>query len=231
VVRSIVVPKSIAGNEVGDPYYQNVGLVTLSDILPGPKADERQRQDSLLVTLSQAGYWKLPQLSHFPRDEESTGVIASLHREFGGNNKLLLDESAVALVNKDCEEHEAAHSGGGGGHGPPMATGSFEAYFDTPIVKIIKARLPWLAGLYIPLLACTSHFQSSTSHFLPVPWLAGLLIVQSLSAFIMQGFEEMLAENLVIAFFVPCVVGTGGNAGLLLPCACFFFFPSSLTCS
>jgi hypothetical protein len=169
VVRSIVVPKSIAGNEVGDPYYQNVGLVTLSDILPGPKADERQRQDSLLVTLSQAGYWKLPQLSHFPRDEESTGVIASLHREFGGNSKLLLegelDASAVALVNKECEEHAADHFGGGGGHGPPMATGSFEAYFDTPIVKIIKARLPWLAGLTFSLKACTSYFQTCTSHF------------------------------------------------------------------
>lgn len=62
----------------------------------------------------------------------------------------------------------------------------FEAILATPMCKTIRDRLPWLVGL---------------------------LLFQSVSAFIMHKFENTLDANLVVAFFIPMLVGTGGNAG------------------
>lgn len=46
-----------------------------------------------------------------------------------------------------------------------------------------------------------------------LPWLVALLLLQSTAALVMAMFEELLDRELVIAFFVPMIVGTGGNAG------------------
>lgn len=46
-----------------------------------------------------------------------------------------------------------------------------------------------------------------------LPWLVGLMLLQSFSASIMHGFEEILESNFVVALFVTMLVGTGGNAG------------------
>jgi len=46
-----------------------------------------------------------------------------------------------------------------------------------------------------------------------LPWLVSLLLLQSTAALVMAMFEELLDRELVIAFFVPMIVGTGGNAG------------------
>ena len=46
-----------------------------------------------------------------------------------------------------------------------------------------------------------------------LPWLAGLLMLQSVSASIMHGFDTLLEKHLVIAMFIPMIVGSGGNAG------------------
>jgi len=46
-----------------------------------------------------------------------------------------------------------------------------------------------------------------------LPWLVVLLLIQSTAALVMSSFEELLNQELVIAFFVPMIVGTGGNAG------------------
>ena len=46
-----------------------------------------------------------------------------------------------------------------------------------------------------------------------LPWLVGLLMLQSCAAVVMDSFESLLDRHLVIAFFVPMIVGTGGNAG------------------
>jgi len=40
-----------------------------------------------------------------------------------------------------------------------------------------------------------------------------LLLFQSVSAIIMHNFDEYLSANIVVAFFIPMLVGTGGNAG------------------
>ena len=38
-------------------------------------------------------------------------------------------------------------------------------------------------------------------------------MLQSFSAAIMHGFQRLLEQHLVVAMFVPMLVGTGGNAG------------------
>jgi len=70
--------------------------------------------------------------------------------------------------------------------GQSVKDGSFEDYFATSNVQILRERLPWLVGL---------------------------LLLQSSAAIIMSGFEKLLDRHIVIAFFVPMIVGTGGNAG------------------
>lgn len=44
-------------------------------------------------------------------------------------------------------------------------------------------------------------------------WLVGLLVMQSLSGFILQSNEQMLREHTVIVNFLTMLVGAGGNAG------------------
>lgn len=44
-------------------------------------------------------------------------------------------------------------------------------------------------------------------------WLVGLLMLQSLSSFILAGKEEMLAAHPIIVYFLTMLVGAGGNAG------------------
>ena len=64
--------------------------------------------------------------------------------------------------------------------------GSLDDYFETSAGQILRERLPWLVGL---------------------------LLLQSVAALVMDTFESLLDRHLVIAFFVPMIVGTGGNAG------------------
>ena len=64
--------------------------------------------------------------------------------------------------------------------------GSLDDYFATPASTLLRERLPWLVGL---------------------------LLLQSCAALVMDTFEGLLDRHLVIAFFVPMIVGTGGNAG------------------
>merc|ERR1712003_483551 len=44
-------------------------------------------------------------------------------------------------------------------------------------------------------------------------WLVGLLVLQSMSSFIIQRNESLLQKHLVIVRFLTMLVGAGGNAG------------------
>jgi cation transporter-like permease len=68
-------------------------------------------------------------------------------------------------------------------HGQPVY--KLEHYFKLPVWRVLLSRLPWLMGL---------------------------LILQSFSAAILDGFP-IIEEHYVIALFVPTLVGSGGNAG------------------
>jgi magnesium transporter len=46
-----------------------------------------------------------------------------------------------------------------------------------------------------------------------IPWLTGLLLLQSFSSFILSSYSLMLSKYTIIAYFLTMLVGTGGNAG------------------
>ncbi|MGD1997284.1 MAG: magnesium transporter [Candidatus Dependentiae bacterium] len=60
-----------------------------------------------------------------------------------------------------------------------------------------------------------TYFETPLLHmfFERGKWLVPLLLFQSVSGQIMSRFDGMLAEHVVIAFFLTMLIGTGGNAG------------------
>jgi len=75
---------------------------------------------------------------------------------------------------------------GGGDVEAPGHTMSLQEYFATPFYVLLLRRLPWLVGL---------------------------LLLQSFSASILHGYDEYLNTHMIFSFFIPMIVGTGGNAG------------------
>lgn len=61
-----------------------------------------------------------------------------------------------------------------------------ESYLDTPILQMFRKRIGWLLLLFV-----TETFTGSVLRF----------------------FERELAEAIALTFFVPLLIGTGGNAG------------------
>lgn len=49
--------------------------------------------------------------------------------------------------------------------------------------------------------------------FKRLSWLIALLILQSFSASILAAYDTFLNAHIIFTYFVPMVVGTGGNAG------------------
>jgi magnesium transporter len=60
------------------------------------------------------------------------------------------------------------------------------AYLDTPVTKVTQKRISWLLLLFL---------------------------TGSLTGTVMQLFEDLLDSVVALAFFVPLLIGTGGNAG------------------
>lgn len=60
-----------------------------------------------------------------------------------------------------------------------------------------------------------SYFETPASSlfFERSKWLIGLLLLQSVSSFIMGQFEDMLNQHVIISLFLTMLIGTGGNAG------------------
>ena len=44
-------------------------------------------------------------------------------------------------------------------------------------------------------------------------WLLGLLVLQSSSSFVLEQYQELLKQHLVVTVFLTMLVGAGGNAG------------------
>ncbi|ELS00274.1 magnesium transporter, partial [Gloeocapsa sp. PCC 73106] len=59
-------------------------------------------------------------------------------------------------------------------------------YFDNSFFQVVKKRIPWLLILIITNIA---------------------------TVFIMSNFEEVLEQEVALAFFIPLLVGIGGNVG------------------
>ena len=44
-------------------------------------------------------------------------------------------------------------------------------------------------------------------------WLLGLLVLQSTSSFVLEQYQQLLKDHLVVTVFLTMLVGAGGNAG------------------
>lgn len=44
-------------------------------------------------------------------------------------------------------------------------------------------------------------------------WLLGLLVLQSTSSFVLDSYQQLLRDHLVVTLFLTMLVGAGGNAG------------------
>lgn len=60
-----------------------------------------------------------------------------------------------------------------------------------------------------------SYFQSSLLSVVRkrLPWLFILLLTNTLTIFVMKGFEQILEEVVALAFFTPLLIDTGGSIG------------------
>ncbi|MFH1461467.1 MAG: magnesium transporter [bacterium] len=60
-----------------------------------------------------------------------------------------------------------------------------------------------------------SYFQTSIWQLIwqRSPWLVGLLLLQSLSSFILASFQGIVDKFFIIPMFLTMLIGTGGNAG------------------
>ncbi len=69
-----------------------------------------------------------------------------------------------------------------------------------------------MAGMSV---TTTSYFHTSPLIFIKnrLPWLVGLLLLQSVNAFIVHRYEEVLATIPIIAAFMTTMVDAGGNTG------------------
>lgn len=61
-----------------------------------------------------------------------------------------------------------------------------ESYWDTTVRRLVQSRIGWLAGL---------------------------VLVNLLSGGVLAAYEEVLLQYVALTFFIPMLIGTGGNAG------------------
>ena len=61
-----------------------------------------------------------------------------------------------------------------------------ETYLRTPLIQLFRKRVPWLLALFV----------------------AG-----TYTSFVLEAFADTLARAVALAFFIPLLIGTGGNVG------------------
>lgn len=70
-----------------------------------------------------------------------------------------------------------------------------------------------LSGAIVPLR--TSYWETTKAvlYRARIGWLAGLVLVNLVSSGVIAAFEEVLQAVVALAFFIPLIIDTGGNAG------------------
>jgi magnesium transporter len=65
----------------------------------------------------------------------------------------------------------------------------------------------------IPLKKSYSETPWYTLYIKRVVWLIALILINLISSSVIAFFEETLAKNIALTFFIPLLIGTGGNVG------------------
>jgi len=125
-----------------------------------------------------------------PQDE-----VARLVARYGFNAMPVVDGGgrAVGIVTADDvidvlvarETQSALRMGGVEAGAEPWERGVLD-YFGNPIVRVVKSRIGWLLLLFV---------------------------AETLTGTVLRYFEEELAKVVALSFFIPLIIGTGGNAG------------------
>ena len=95
-------------------------------------------------------------------------------------------KSAVDANSEDPARHIGDFMMARANNKPPPAAASVGAYMATSAFGVARTRIAWLLFFLFGLLLCSS---------------------------VMSSFEALLAKELELAFFVPLLIGHGGNSG------------------
>ncbi|KAG2452799.1 hypothetical protein HYH02_003028 [Chlamydomonas schloesseri] len=133
----------------------------------------------------------------------------------------LLPGSAIGAGLPGSAAAAAAAAAAGGGGVSSVSLGSLDAELVRG-AALSTARRGQLcdSGLPDPDM-CDLTDESGPPAAMPVVeealsrgrWLLGLLIVQSTSSFVLDAYQELLRDHLVVTLFLTMLVGAGGNAG------------------
>jgi magnesium transporter len=124
-----------------------------------------------------------------PQDE-----VARVVSKYGFNALPVVEEGrAIGVITSDdvidvlvARETEAAlRMGGVGVSAEPWERGALD-YFGSSIVQVVKSRIGWLLLLFV---------------------------TETLTGTVLRHFEDELAKVVALSFFIPLIIGTGGNAG------------------
>ena len=94
-----------------------------------------------------------------------------------------LDDVVDVLVQRETEA--ALRMGGVTAGAEPWERGTLD-YFGTSIFRVVKSRIGWLLLLFV---------------------------AETLTGTVLRHFEDELAKVVALSFFIPLIIGTGGNAG------------------
>jgi len=121
--------------------------------------------------------------------------VARLVSKYGFNALPVVDDErhGLGIVTVDdvvdvlvARETEAALRMGGVEAGAePWERGALD-YFGTSIVKVVRSRIGWLLLLFV---------------------------AETMTGTVLRHFEGELAKVVALSFFIPLIIGTGGNAG------------------
>lgn len=96
---------------------------------------------------------------------------------------ITVDDVVDVLVERETQA--ALRMGGVASGGEPWERGALD-YFGTSIFKVVKSRIGWLLLLFV---------------------------AETLTGTVLRHFEGELAKVVALSFFIPLIIGTGGNAG------------------
>lgn len=96
---------------------------------------------------------------------------------------ITVDDVVDLLVAKETQN--ALRMGGVHAGAEPWERGPLD-YFNTPIVRVVRTRLGWLLLLFV---------------------------AETMTGTVLRHFEGELSKVVALSFFIPLIVGTGGNTG------------------
>jgi magnesium transporter len=128
------------------------------------------------------------------RPDAEQEEVAQLVSKYGFNAMPVVDSAdrLLGIVTVDDvvdvlvnRETKTALRMGAVGDEEPWSRGVLD-YFGTPVVRVVRRRLGWLLLLFL---------------------------AETFTGSVLRHFEDELAKVVALSFFIPLIIGTGGNAG------------------